>query len=452
MAKPKTVFACGNCGARFPKWMGQCEKCGEWNTLSEIEAEPQKLGSTKTAGSLITFSEAGAKRAAPRARLASGYFEADRVLGGGFFADSLSLFVGNPGVGKSTLALQIALNIARQHSDSPVLVFSGEESAYQVLDRAERLGGVPPNLRVASAFAIDDVTATARSLRPSLVVVDSVQTFAADEVPNGPGTLPQIRAVTERLMHLAKTDGIPVLLIGQVTKGGEMAGPQLLAHLVDVVLQFEGDDQHDLRILRATKNRFGSTSEVGIFEMAGEGLREVKNPSAAFLAGRLSGAIGSTIYPALEGQRPFLVEIQALSAATPFGMPRRSASGIGLSRLALLLAVLEKHAGVKLAALDVFVNVVGGFSIDETAADLAVCLALASSRIKAPVPEDFLILGEVGLAGEVRAVSQLEKRLAEGEKLGFQTALVPAAQKKPKTGLRLIPVKTVEEAVRQAVR
>jgi DNA repair protein RadA/Sms len=447
MAKEKTVYLCTECGASFPKWAGQCGACKVWNTLEEQKPLPKNSGGiSRSSGHILDFS---AEQNAPvRNRISAGLEETNRVLGGGFFPDSLTLLVGNPGIGKSTLALQIGLSIAKENPDELVFIFSGEESAFQVCGRGDRLGGVPDNVKVASAYNISDVSATAEKFRPAFIVVDSVQTFTVADIPSGPGSIPQIRAVTEILMHTAKKQNIPVLLIGQVNKGGEMAGPQTLAHLVDTVLSFEGDDGHELRVLRSTKNRFGSTAEVGIFEMKENGLHEVKNPSAAFLSGRLPGAIGSVIFPSVEGNRPCLVEIQALTATSPFGLPKRSSSGIPLQRLSLLLAVLEKHANVKLASLDVFANVIGGLKIEETAADLAVCLAAASSRHKKPVPEKMLVIGEIGLSGEVRAVSHLEKRLKEGEKMGFTHAIVPAAQKLPTTKMQLLPIKTIGEALR----
>lgn len=453
MAKNRVNFRCRECQATYPKWSGQCEQCGAWNTIEEFTPKAEMIASRNAPGGVaIDFSTMTDTGQHDGKRIPTGFAEADRVLGGGFFPDSLTLFVGNPGIGKSTLALQLALNIAKSATERSILIFSGEESVFQVKQRAERLGGIPPNLQIAATFVIEDVIATIVEHRPAFVIVDSAQTFSSREIPGSPGSMPQIRTITEMLMHASKTAGIPILLIGQVTKGGEMAGPQLLAHLVDTVLQFEGDDQHDLRILRSSKNRFGATSEVGIFAMTEGGLTEVTNPSEAFLSGRLPGAIGSTIYPALEGQRPFLVEIQALTATTPFGLPKRSASGIGLQRLSLLLAVLEKHANVKLSSLDVFANVVGGFRIDEPAADLAICLAVASSRNKAAVSEEMFFVGEVGLSGEVRAVSRLEQRLKEGEKLGFTTAIIPGSQKPPKSKLTLIPVRTVAEAVQKVLR
>lgn len=447
MAKEKTIYVCRECGASAPKWAGQCGSCKAWNTLEQQQSLPKNSGGgVRSTGHVLDFS--AEKSETPRQRISAGLNETNRVLGGGFFPDSLTLFVGNPGIGKSTLALQIAISIANENPDEVVLVFSGEESAFQVCGRGERLGGIPKNLKVASAYNISDVAMTAEKFRPVFIVVDSVQTFTVTDIASGPGSIPQIRAVTEMLMHTAKKRSIPVLLIGQVNKGGEMAGPQTLAHLVDTVLSFEGDEGHDLRVLRSIKNRFGSTAEVGIFEMKENGLHEVKNPSAAFLSGRLPGAIGSVIFPSIEGNRPCLVEIQALTATSPFGLPKRSSSGIPLQRLSLLLAVLEKHAHIKLASLDVFTNVIGGLKIEETAADLAICLAAASSRSKKPVPEKMLIIGEIGLSGEVRAVSHLEKRLQEGEKMGFTHALVPDSQKLPATKMQLLRIKTIGEALK----
>ena len=442
MAKEKILFECESCGALAHKWAGQCAKCGEWNVLVEKKSTPVtgNLGGTE-----IDFSEKP-QEMPQQSRSSSEFPEVNRVLGGGFFSGSLVLLIGNPGIGKSTVSLQIAQKMAKK-TEKPVLIFSGEESAFQVLHRAERLGEVSKNLKVAAAFRIEDVVATAERMNPALVVVDSVQTFVRGDLPNAPASLPQIRAVTESIMHFAKTSGVPTILIGQVNKDGDMAGPQTLAHLVDVVLQFEGDSGHDLRILRSLKNRFGATSEIGVFEMTESGLAEVKNPSAAFLEGRLKNAIGSAIFPAVEGNRPFLVEMQALTATSPFGLPKRSASGFSLSRLALLLAVLESRAQVKLSALDVFGNVVGGFKIDETAADLAMCLALVSSKNKIPMPSDLIAIGEIGLSGEIRAVSHLEKRLLESEKLGFRRAIVPKMKKIPKTSMEIIAAETLAEAI-----
>ena len=441
MAREKKHFRCKSCGASASKWAGQCEKCGEWNTIEEEQPSPRT--SRKEGAASLDFTR---KERTVSERLSSGIAELDRVLGGGFFPDSLTLLVGDPGIGKSTLALQVARNLSR--AEKKVLVVSGEESAFQIADRAERLGGLSEALQIANGFSIESVVAAVEKERPNFLVVDSVQTFSSADIPSAAGSIPQIRAVTETLMGVAKAQGVPVVLIGQVTKGGEMAGPQLLAHLVDTVLIFEGDPSRELRVLRASKNRFGGTGEAGVFEMTSGGLTEVKNPSAAFLEGRLSGALGSAIFPALEGGRPFLVEVQALTAPSPFGYPKRSASGVSLSRLSLLLAVLERHAGVKISALDVFANVVGGIRIEETASDLAVALSVASSKLKKAIPEDMMIVGELGLSGEIRAVPFLERRLQEGEKMGFASALLPAAQKKPTTKLKTIPVKTMGEAMR----
>jgi DNA repair protein RadA/Sms len=443
MVKEKEIFFCSNCKTTFPKWLGQCPSCRKWNSIEKKNIEQTTRKEPK--GEIIPFSDIHFSK--KKHRISTGFLESDRVLGGGIYPDSLTLLVGNPGIGKSTLALQIAINIANKNPNIEIFIFSGEESPYQVYSRAERIGNVPKNLFIASSFQIENVLETVKTRTPALILVDSVQTFFSETVPGSPGSLSQIRSVTEILMFMAKKHSIPVLLIGQVTKEGEMAGPQTLAHLVDTVLQFEGDDQHELRILRTSKNRFGSTSEVGIFEMTGKGLQEVKNPSAAFLSGRLPGAIGSSIFSTVEGERPYLVEIQALTASSPFGLPKRSSSGISLQRLSLLLAVLEKHAKISCSSLDVFINVIGGFRIEETSADLAVCLAITSSRKKVPIPEDLLILGEVGLSGEIRAVPKLDKRLQEGEKLGFKKALIPSHQKIKKTKLKILSAQKIEEAV-----
>lgn len=447
MAREKTVFRCTSCGAQSPKWAGQCASCGEWNSLEQEGASAGISPRTKTSGKAIDFSRIQKKAA--HTRLSSGFSESDQVLGGGFLSDSLTLLVGNPGIGKSTFALHAAISIAQEHSDRSVFILSGEESSSQILQRCGRIAPCPPNLKISSAFAIEDVLATCAQEKPLFLVIDSVQTFSHGDLPNAPGSLPQIKAVTESLMHLAKQTGVPVLLVGQVNKGGDMAGPQALAHLVDTVLQFEGDDQHELRMLRSLKNRFGSTSEVGIFEMTEKGLAEVKNPSAAFLEGRLAGGKGSAIFPALEGQRPFLVEIQALTAASPFGIPKRSSSGISLQRLSILLAVLEQHARLPLANRDVFANVVGGFRLEETASDLAVALAVVSAQRGSSLPSDMVIIGELGLSGEVRSVHHLEKRLQEAEKLGFTQAIIPKTKQKKKTKMALLEVRTLSEAISQ---
>ena len=356
--------------------------------------------------------------ATPLSRIATGFSEADRVLGGGIVPGSLILLGGEPGIGKSTLTLQLAAKFAE--SAGKTLLASGEESAEQIALRAVRLKNSHEKLHIFSENTLENLLATAEAEKPKLLVVDSVQVFASLESSSMPGSIPQIRLVTERLLRFAKSTRIPVILIGHVTKDGDLAGPRLLSHLVDVVLTLEGDPHRDFRLLRTTKNRFGATSEVGVFEMRENGLVEVKNPSAAFLEGRAENPVGSCVAVTVEGTRPLLVEVQALTSPSVFGYPKRTASGFDLNRLQLIVAVLQKHAGIKLDSSDVFVNVVGGFRLREPAADLAVALAIASSKKKIPLAVDLAAFGELGLTGEIRFVSQSEKRSREAKKMGFQ--------------------------------
>jgi len=428
----KISFKCENCGEIFGKWSGQCQKCKEWNCLSEFEDSTQNdkslftnFSKGKVLSDLENFSFKENKR------ISTDFFEVDRVLGGGIFPGSIMLLTGNPGIGKSTISLQIAQKISNKFSQNQVVIISGEESVEQIFLRASRIfsKNLLPNLKIFSGVFVEDILATAKKIKPKLLIVDSAQTICSQEVSSLPGTISQIRFCTEKLMYFSKNSGIPILLIGHVNKGGEMAGPQTLAHLVDVVLQIEGEKNHDLRILRAEKNRFGSSSEVGIFEMGESGLVEVKNPSTAFLSGRLPGAIGSVIFPTIEGNRPFLVEIQALTSRTHFGFPKRSASGISISRLNLLIAVLESHTNVKLENFDIFANIVGGFKISEPAADFSVALAIFSAKTKIPISEKLIIIGELGLSGEIRPVSNFDKRIIEAEKMGFLQAFISSGQK-----------------------
>lgn len=355
--------------------------------------------------------------ATPLSRIASGFVEVDRVLGGGVVPGSLILLGGEPGIGKSTLTLQMAAKFAEIIGKT--LLASGEESAEQIALRAVRLKNSHARLQIFSDNTIENILATAEAEKPKLLVVDSVQVMSSLESGSMAGSIPQIRLVTERLLRFAKTTRTPVILIGHVTKDGDLAGPRLLSHLVDVVLTLEGDPHRDFRLLRTTKNRFGATSEVGVFEMKENGLIEVKNPSAAFLEGRAENPIGSCVAATVEGTRPLLVEVQALTSPSVFGYPKRTASGFDLNRLQLIVAVLQKHAGIKLDSSDVFVNVVGGFRLREPAADLAVALAIASSKKQIPLAQDLAAFGEIGLTGEIRFVSQTEKRAKEAKKMGF---------------------------------
>ena len=414
----KSVFVCEKCGARSPRWSGQCPSCGEWNSFIEEAVETKLFGKKERPVGKSAKPETAEKLAAnPLTRTQTGFSEVDRVLGGGVVPGSLILLGGEPGIGKSTLTLQLAANFAAKVGKT--LLASGEESAEQVALRAVRLKNSHEKLQIFTENILENLLATAKAEKPKLLIVDSVQVFASLESASMPGSIPQIRLVTERFLRFAKSTRTPVILIGHVTKDGDLAGPRLLAHLVDVVLTLEGDANYDFRILRTSKNRFGATSEVGVFEMQENGLIEVKNPSAAFLEGRAENPVGSCVAVTIEGTRPLLVEVQALTSPSVFGYPKRTASGFDLNRLQLIVAVLQKHAGLKLDSSDVFVNVVGGFRLREPAADLAVALAIASSKTKIPLDSGLAAFGEIGLTGEIRKVSQSEKRAKEAEKMGF---------------------------------
>lgn len=426
MAKaPKLRFVCTACGADTPRWLGRCPSCEAWNSLVE-EVAPAEL-----------VAALGGKRRGPApvplaiaevaveedGRISTGFAEFDRVLGGGVVPGSLILVGGDPGIGKSTLLLQASEAIAR--AGHKVLYASGEESARQIALRAKRLGVVSPNLLVLAEPDVNAVLAAVESEQPTWVVVDSVQAVHDPEASGLPGSVSQVRAAAGAFMRAAKGGGAAICLVGHVTKEGTLAGPRVLEHMVDAVLTFEGDRYHRHRILRGVKNRFGATHEVGLFEMANGGLEEVENPSALFLAERDPSASGSAVVPTLEGSRPLLVEIQALVAATNLAQPRRSAQGVENGRLVQILAVLEKRLGLPMGRVDVYLNVVGGLSIGEPAADLAVALAVTSSLRELPLPPDLVAIGELGLNGEVRAVSNLAPRLAEAAALGFKKAVVP---------------------------
>jgi DNA repair protein RadA/Sms len=452
-AKQKTVYACTECGHSSPKWLGQCPACRTWNTLQEEvlipeakSATPRGWGAASAARPMPLHEVEGAEEARTR----TGIGELDRVLGGGVVPGSLILLGGDPGIGKSTLILAVLDRLARARPDRPVLYVSGEESARQVKLRADRLGALAPNLHVLAETDAVRVLNAADALKPAALVIDSIQTQYLPELQSAPGTVSQIREVTARFMAFAKTTETPVFLIGHVTKDGAIAGPRVLEHMVDTVLYFEGGGAHPYRILRAHKNRFGSASEIGVFEMKAGGLVEVPNPSALFLAERPLDAPGSAVAAVLNGTRTVLVEIQALVAPTGFGTPRRTALGIDSNRVALLAAVLEKKVGLEILTCDLFVNVAGGLTIDDPAADLATIAALASSFRERAIPPRTLLLGEVGLAGEVRAVSQPELRLAEAARLGFERAIVAAANARhadiPR-GIEVVPVETVAEAL-----
>jgi DNA repair protein RadA/Sms len=448
--KEKTVYVCQNCGASFPKWAGRCPQCGEWNTLVEKVVEVRKT-SPRT---LITpTSEPVPITAVPSedvTRIEIPMLELNRVLGGGIVPGSVILIAGEPGIGKSTLLLQLASMLARE-SSRPVLYVSGEESVRQIKMRAARLDVREENLYILAETSLEQILNHIERMEPFVVVVDSIQAIYSEYLESTPGSIVQVRECAYAFLKMAKSTGTPVFLVGHVTKAGDIAGPKVLEHAVDAVLYLEGDPFHAYRILRSVKNRFGATSEVGVFEMEEQGLREVPNPSEIFLAERVPNASGSAIAVTMEGSRPLLVEIQALTSPTSFAIPRRTANGIDLSRLLLLIAVLTKRVGLHLSDQDVFVNVVGGIKIKEPAVDLAVAVAIASGFRNVPVAADLAIVGEIGLVGELRGVRQMTQRLAEAARLGFKKCLVPSgsvkAGQRTFDGMEVVPVRSLEEAL-----
>jgi DNA repair protein RadA/Sms len=452
MAKARTQFVCQQCGSTSPKWMGRCPDCGEWNTLVETIVESRER-------SPISY---GVPRSKPQRlsevtrdaleRLQLPMPEFSRVLGDGIVPGSLVLVGGDPGIGKSTLLLQVSALMAEVLGK--VLYVSGEESVRQMKMRAQRLGITTDQLYLLTETNLNIIVEHIQELAPKMIVVDSIQTVYLDELKSTAGSISQVRECASQLMQVAKGEGIPIFLVGHVTKAGAIAGPKVLEHIVDTVLYLEGDRFHAYRLLRSVKNRFGATSEVGVFEMGSQGLIEVANPSEAFLAERLPNAAGSTIAVTLEGTRPLLVEIQALASTTSFGLPRRTANGVDFNRLLLLAAVLNKRVGLRLSDQDIFVNVVGGLKINEPAADLAVATAIASSFKSTPVAADLAIVGEIGLSGELRAVGQLSKRLNEAAKLGFKRCLVPKSfrrQEITSDGIEVIGARSLQEALQVAL-
>jgi DNA repair protein RadA/Sms len=437
MARSATQFVCQSCGAVWPRWTGRCEACGAWNTLAE---EEKGAGPAAPAGRGRRLELSGLDDPSPEApRLPTGIAEFDRVAGGGLVPGSALLIGGDPGIGKSTLLLQVACRLAATHATAYV---SGEEAEAQVRMRARRLGLGSAPVGLAAATAVRDIAATMDVKGgPRVVVVDSIQTMHLDTLDSAPGTVGQVRASAAELIRIAKRRGVVLLIVGHVTKDGAIAGPRVLEHMVDAVLYFEGERGHQFRILRGVKNRFGPTDEIGVFEMTGRGLMEVPNPSALFLADRRGDATGAVVFAGMEGTRPVLVEIQALVSASALGTPRRAVVGWDAGRLAMVLAVLEARCGLAVGAGDVYLNVAGGLRIGEPAADLAVAAALVSSLTGEPVPPDTVVFGEIGLSGEVRGVGQSALRLKEAAKLGFARAIVPpragAAAEAAEAGLEL---------------
>jgi len=424
VAKPAARYVCQSCAAVYPKWAGRCDACGEWNTLVEevVEARPGPVGRASTGRRVAFVGLQGTVAPPPRAD--TGIAELDRVLGGGLVPASVVLVGGDPGIGKSTLMLQAAATLAR--AGRRVMYISGEESIDQVRLRAQRLGLADAALELAAAINVRDIAATLEQERDlTLVVIDSIQTMWLDTIESAPGTVAQVRATSFELIRLAKSRGFSLVLVGHVTKEGALAGPRVLEHMVDAVLYFEGDRGHQFRILRAVKNRFGATDEIGVFEMTEQGLAEVPNPSALFLAERRGNIAGSAVFAGLEGTRPVLVEVQALLAPNSGGSPRRAVVGWDSGRLSMLLAVLETRAGLRLGSTDVYLNIAGGLRVNEPAADLAVAAALTSASTDTPTNAGMVYFGEVGLSGEVRQVAQAESRLKEAHKMGFEMACLP---------------------------
>ena len=421
MAKPtRVMYVCQSCGYQTPKWLGKCPECGQWSSLVEEIAETgPRRASSFSMGDPQTIASISLD---PQLRVKTGIAEFDRTLGGGLVPGSLVLIGGDPGIGKSTLVLQVAGILSR--TGIKVLYLSGEESPQQIKLRAERLSLQSQDLYIVTGTCIEQLFERIETLKPNLLVIDSIQTVYTEALPSAPGSVGQVREVSTRLLNWSKKTGIPTLLIGHVTKDGAIAGPKVLEHLVDTVLYFEGDNSHAFRILRAVKNRFGSTNEIGVFEMKDSGLAAVGNPSRIFLEERPESGSGSVVIPCLEGTRPLLLEIQALVGPSPLGMPRRTAVGVDHNRISLLVAVLAKRMGLEMGDQDIFVNVAGGLRVDEPAADLGIVCAMISSFLDRPVDRNLVVFGEIGLAGEVRGVSQPELRIKEAGKLGFRRCLL----------------------------
>ena len=452
MAKTKTVYFCTECGNETPKWQGKCPSCGAWNTLQEHIEKPSVPGRMKSAGPMAsrkpkTISQVDS---GDEIRFSTALGELDRVLGGGAVEGSLVLVGGAPGIGKSTLLLQICNALCAERT---VLYVSGEESERQLKLRAQRLGVSPEGLYILSETRLSDIMESVGECNPNVLIIDSIQTMFCEENESSPGSVSQVKDCTMALMNLSKSQGITVFVVGHINKDGNIAGPKVLEHMVDCVLYFEGDPNTSYRLLRAAKNRFGSTNEIGVFEMRDHGLVEVPNPSQMLLEGRPEGASGTCVACVMEGTRPILAEVQALVSKTSFNVPRRTADGFDFNRAALLLAVTEKRAGMKLNLFDAYINVIGGLRLDEPGADLAVVLAVASSYRDTPIADDLVAIGEVGLTGEIRSVSHMNQRLQEVARLGFSKCIIPKLGSEkleiPKN-LTVYRVRNIREAIESA--
>ena len=453
MSKPKTVFFCTNCGNESLKWMGRCPGCGAYNTIEEHIEKPMAAGRAKSApvGQSRRPQRIREVTSGGELRFSTGMGELDRVLGGGAVVGSLVLVGGAPGIGKSTLLLQICVQLC---AGRRVLYISGEESEKQLNLRAERLGVSPEDLYILSETRLSDVVAAIEATQPDILIVDSIQTLYDEENDSSPGSVSQVKDCTMTMMQLSKSQGITVFVVGHINKDGNIAGPKVLEHMVDSVLYFEGDPNTSYRLLRAAKNRFGSTNEIGVFEMVDTGLVEVPNPSQMLLEGRPEGASGTCVSCVMEGTRPVLAEVQALVTKTSFNVPRRAADGFDFNRAVLLMAVLEKRAGMKLNAFDAYINVIGGLRLDEPSADLSVALAVASSYRDLPIADELVAMGEVGLTGEIRAISNMNQRLGEVSRLGFKKCIIPRSgsdKLEIPAGLTVYRVRNLLEAIETAL-
>ena len=460
MAKDKVMYVCDNCGQESAKWIGKCPACGQWNTFKEIKVADTRRQATATSAAASAGHQLRQNKvlrlndisAHDDPRIDMHDAELNRVLGGGLVPGSIVLLGGEPGIGKSTLSLQTMLNL----TDKRVLYVSGEESAHQLKMRALRLavGGLPTddNFLILCENSLEAIFDHIKDVQPELIVVDSIQTISTEDVESSAGSIAQVRECASALLRFAKTSGVPVILIGHITKEGTLAGPKILEHIVDTVIQFEGDQHYMYRILRSIKNRFGSTSELGIYEMQQTGLRQVSNPSELLLTEEHDGLSGVAISSAIEGVRPFLVETQALVSSAAYGTPQRTATGFDQRRLNMLLAVLEKRVGFKLMQKDVFLNIAGGLRVTDMAMDLSVIAAVLSSNVDTPIESGWCMAGEVGLSGEVRPIARIEQRISEAEKLGFSHIIIPkynlSALNRKKFNIELVPVRKVEEALR----
>lgn len=448
MAKLKQMYVCQQCGYKTGKWMGKCPSCNEWGSLVEEIVDTAKTKIVKQSTNKLSPMRLKEIISDKQQRTTTGMNELDRVLGGGLVRGSLVLVGGDPGIGKSTLLLQICEALGKQ--EKTVLYISGEESANQIKLRAERLGVETENLLLLSENDGDAITELIKTTKPDLVILDSIQTVYCSEVSSAPGSVAQVREATHLFMNVAKGYDITILIVGHVTKEGALAGPRVLEHMVDTVLYFEGERHASFRIIRAVKNRFGSTNEIGVFEMTDSGLQEVVNPSEIMLSGRPIQAAGSVVSCALEGTRPMLLEVQGLSSFTSFGMPRRTATGVDYNRMVILIAVLEKRVGMDLNTHDTYVNLAGGLKVTEPALDLAIAAAIASSYRNIPIDEKTIVFGEIGLTGEIRAVSLAEKRVIEAAKLGFEKCILPKANMQKMStikGIEIVGVSTINEAL-----